>query len=106
MSRDFLRFCLPLHSFIKKLLAKYGLVSTQIHPNVWKAILNFLIKCLKVKLELWIKALRLVLALKFSLSNKSIVYASYKRSVLAFLISKTLYRWSDSFFVIHLETGS
>lgn len=63
-------FCFPLHPFIKCLLDRYGLVPTQIHPNVWRKIFSFMIKCAKVGLELRMRALRSILAPKVGLSDK------------------------------------
>lgn len=89
---------LPLHPFVEKLLARYGLVPMQIHYNAWRVIFSFLIKYAKVGLELWMKALRSVLALKSGPSGKSVVYASYKSNILDLMIFVSLYRWSINFF--------
>lgn len=85
-------FCLPLHLFIEWLLAKYGLMPAQIHPNLWRMTFSFVIKCGKVRLESKMRAFRSILALKASLSGNSVVYASYRKSALAHLIYETFYR--------------
>lgn len=71
----------------------------QIHPNAWIAIFNFMIKYVEVGLEPTIRALRSVLALKVDSSSKSVVNASYRSNALAPLISKSLHKFSDSFFL-------
>lgn len=80
------RFHLPLYHFIECLLDRHRLEYTQIHPNVWKAIFSFMIKFVEVGFEPKIRELRLVLALKATPSSKSVIYISYKSSVLASLI--------------------
>lgn len=99
-------FHFSLHPFIEHLLVMYRLVLAQIHPNTWRMILNFIIKCVEVGLEIRIRAFRSALALKASLSGKPAVSANYRSSALAFLISESLYRWSDSFFFICLKARS
>lgn len=94
------RFHLPLYSFIEWLLARYRLVPTQVHPNVWKVIFSFMIKCAKVGLEHKIRVLRSILALKAGRSSKSMVYASYRSSALTSLIFESFHRWGDNFFFI------
>lgn len=86
-----MEFCLPFHPFFKRLLARYNLVLVQIHPNTWRVTLNFLIKCAEVRLEPRMRAHRLVLALKSSLSNRLVVYASYGVAV-SFLFALRLGR--------------
>lgn len=100
------RFPLLLYLFIEWLLARYDLVTTQIHRDAWRAILSFLIKCAKVRLEPQMRTYRLILALKANSSNKSIIYTSYRSNALAPLTSESLHRWSKNFFFIHHETGS
>lgn len=63
-------------------------------------------KCVEVGLKPRIRALRLVLFLKADPVDKSVVYTSYKSNSLALLVSKLLYRWSDSFFFIRPVSGS
>lgn len=79
-------FRLPLHPFIERFLARYGLVLAQIQLNAWKTIFNFMIKCAEVELEPRMRALRSILALKAGRSGKLIVYANYWSSALASLI--------------------
>lgn len=83
-------FHLPIYPFIEQLLARYKLVFAKIHPNVWMAIVSFMIKCVKDGLKPKMRTLRLVMALKVDPSGKSIVYTSYRSSALAFLISESL----------------
>lgn len=51
-----------------------------------------MIKYAELRLKLRMRALKLVLTLKACLSGKSVVYASYKRSELALLISESIHR--------------
>lgn len=71
-------FHLPLHPFIERLLVRYGLVHAQIHPNTWRALINFLIKYVEVRLEPRMRALWSVLTLKSDSSSRTVVYASYR----------------------------
>lgn len=87
-------------------MARYGLVLTQIYPNIWRVIFNFMIKYVDFGLELRMRALRLVLTLKANQSSKSMVYASYRSNALTPLIYEFLYKWGDNFFFIHSKVGS
>lgn len=49
-----------------------------------------MIKCAEVGLEPRMKVLRSALALKASSSSKLVIYASYKVSALALMISKSI----------------
>lgn len=68
-------------------------VPTQIHLNTWQVIHNFMIKWAKVGCKPLMKTLHLVLSLKWGLSIRNIVYASYRKMTLAPLLLNTLYRW-------------
>lgn len=80
------KFCLPLYPFVERLLVRYELVATQIHPNDQRIVISFLIKCSKIKLELQMRSSRLFLMLKFGLSSKLIVYANYRNKTLFSLV--------------------
>lgn len=86
-------FQIPIHPFVEELLRRYRLVPAQIHPNTWWAIYNFMIKCTEVRRKPQMKALRSVLSLKWVLSVRNIVYASYKKTALAPLLPDTLHWW-------------
>lgn len=86
------KFHLPLHSFIERLLARYGLVPTYLHLNAWRGIIHFMVKCVEVGLEPKIRELRLVLFLKANLISKSIVYTNYKSTGLAPLVYESLHK--------------
>lgn len=98
-------FCLLLNPFIKCLLARYGLIPVQLHLNAWRGIINFIIKCAKVGLELRMRVLRSVLFLKAGLIGKSVIYSYYKISGLTPLVFELLHRWSNNFFFIRLSSG-
>lgn len=60
-----------------------------------------MMKCVKVWREPLIKALHSMLSLKWGPGSIRIVYASYRRIKLAFLLLETLHKWQRSFFFIH-----
>lgn len=91
------RFWIPIHLFIKELVHRYGLILAQIHPNAYRAIYSFMIKCMDVKHDPWMKALRSVLSLKWSFGIISIMHANYKRITLAHLFLNSLHKWQKRF---------
>lgn len=65
-----------------------------------------MINFIEVGREPQMKALRLVLTLKWGLDVNSIVYAYYKKTKLAPLLPNTLYKWQQSFLFIRVEVLS
>lgn len=98
-------FRLLLYLFIKHLLARYGLVLVQLHPNAWRVIINFMAKYAEVGLEPRIRALRSILVMKAGSIGRSVVCTSYNSNALTFLIFESLHKWSDSFFFVPLKSG-
>lgn len=69
-------------------------------------IVRFMVKCIKVGFDPRMRALRSIMSLNACPIGKSVVYTSYKSSVVASLVSKSLHKWSDNFFFVHLKFRS